>query len=49
MVLITDHIITVHILVVMVHIYRTLDKIHEALEANWESTSVMMRFELNPP
>ena len=49
MVLIIDHIIIIHLVYVMVHIYNTLDKIRVALEANWESTSVMMRFDLNPP
>ena len=47
--LITDHIISVHLVDVMVHIYNTLDKIREARGANWESTCVMMRFDLNPP
>ena len=49
MVLVTDLIIIIHILDAMVHIYNTLDKIRVSLEANWESTSVMMRFDLNPP
>ena len=49
MVLITDHIIIVNIVDVMVHTYNTLRKIHEAQEANWEYTSVMVIFDLNPP
>ena len=49
MVLITDHIITVQLVDIMVHIYNTLEKICEALESNWECTSVMVRFDLNPP
>ena len=49
MVLITDHIIIIHILDAMVHIYNTLDKIRVALAANWESTSVMMRIEPQAP
>ena len=49
MVLITDHIITVHILYVMVQIYNTLRKIREAQESNWECTCVMVRFDLNTP
>ena len=48
MVLITDHIIIICPLDAMLHIYNTLDKIQVALETNWESTSVMMRFDLNP-
>ena len=48
-VLISDHIIIIHHLDVMLHIYNTLEKIQVALEANWESTSVMMKFDLNPP
>ena len=49
MVLIAYHIIIIHIVDSMVHIYNTLDKIRVALVAKWESTSVMMRFDLNPP
>ena len=49
MVLISDHIIIIHPIDVMLHIYNTLEKIQVALVANWESTSVMMRFDLNPP
>ena len=49
MVLITDHIIIIHIVDVILHIYNTFDKIQVTLAANWESTSVMMRFDLNPP
>ena len=49
MVLVTDHIIIIHPLDAMVHIYNTLYKIRVALEANWESTSVLMRFDLNTP
>ena len=49
MVLISDHVIIIHHLDVMLHIYNTLGKIRVALAANWESTSVMMKFDLNPP
>ena len=49
MVLIFYHIIIMHPMDVMLHIHNTLDKIRVALAANWESTSVMMRFYLNPP
>ena len=49
MVLIADHIIIIHHLDVMLHIYNTLDKIQVALAANLEGTNVMMRFDLNPP
>ena len=49
MVLIYDNIIIIHHLYVMLHIYNTLDEILVTLESNWESTSVMMRFDLNPP
>ena len=49
MVLIAYHIIIIHLIDAMVQIYNTLDKIRVALEANWESTSVMMRFDFNPP
>ena len=49
MVLITDHIIILHLVDVIVHIYNTLEKICDALEANWSCTCVMVRFDLNPP
>ena len=49
MVLIDDHIIIIHNLDVILHIYNTFEKIWVALEVNWESTSVMMKFDLNPP
>ena len=49
MVIIYDHIIILHHLDVMLHIYNTLVKIRVALEADWESTSVMMKFDLNAP
>ena len=47
--LVSDHIIIIHHLDVMLHIYNTLEEFRVALEANWESTSVMMKFDLNPP
>ena len=49
MVLVSDHIIIIHHLDVMLHIYNALEKIQVALVANWESTSVMMRIDPNPP
>ena len=49
MVIIYDHIIIIHIVDVMLHIYNTLENIQVALAANWESTSVMMRIDPNPP
>ena len=49
MVLISDHITIIHPIYVMLHIYNTLDKIQVALAASWESTSVMMRIDPNPP
>ena len=49
MVLITNHIITLHLVDVMVHFYNTVDKIHEAQGANWECTCGMVIFDLNPP
>ena len=49
MVLIIDHIIIVHLVDGMVHIYNTLEKNREALEANWICTCVMVRIDLNPP
>ena len=49
MVLIYDHIIIIHHLHVMLHIYNILDKIRVALESNWEITSVMMRIDPNSP
>ena len=47
MVLITDHIIIIHLVDVILHIYNTLDQIRVALEANWEITSAMMRIDPN--
>ena len=49
MVLISGHIIIIHPIDIMLHIYHTLDKIQVALESNWESTSVMMRIDRNTP
>ena len=49
MVLISDHIIIIHPIDVMLHIYNTLEEIQVALEANWESTSVMVRIDPQPP
>ena len=49
MVLITDHIINAHLVDVIVHINNALEKIHEAQEANWSCTCVMVIFDLNPP
>ena len=45
MMLISDHIIIMHHLDAMLHIYNTLEEIWVALEANWESTSVMVRID----
>ena len=47
MVLVSDHIIIIHHLDVMLHIYNTLEEIQVALAANWESTSVMVK--IDPP
>ena len=49
MVLIIDHIIIIHLVDVILHIYDTLDQIQVALASNWESTSVMMRIDPNRP
>ena len=49
MVLIFDHIIIINIVDFIVYIYNTLDKIHEALAANWICTCVMVKNDLNPP
>ena len=49
MVLISDHIIIIHHLDVMLHIYITLEEIGVDLEANRESTSVMVKIDPNPP
>ena len=49
MVLITDHIITVYLVDVIVYIYNTLEKICEALAANWSCTCVMVKNDFNPP
>ena len=49
MVLIIDHIIIIHLVDVIVYIYNTLDKIREALAANWSYTYVMVKNDLNPP
>ena len=45
MVLIFYHIIIIHPIYVMLHIYNTLDKIRVALASNWESTSVMVKID----
>ena len=47
MVLISYHIIIMHIVDFILHIYNTLDQIWVALAANWESTSVMVK--IDPP
>ena len=47
--IISDHIIIIHNLYVILHIYNKLIKIRVDLVVNWESTSVMMKFDLNPP
>ena len=47
--LVSDHIIITHHLDVMLHIYNTLEEIQVALEANWESTSVMVKIDPQPP
>ena len=49
MVLVSDHIIIIHHLDVMLHIYNTLEEIRVALAANWESTSVMVKIDPQPP
>ena len=49
MVLISDHITIIHLLDVILHIYNTLDQIRVDLVANWESTSVMVRINPQPP
>ena len=49
MVIISEHIIFIHHLDVMLHIYNTLEEIRVALEANWESTSVVARIDPQPP
>ena len=49
MVLITYHIIIIHLIDVIVYIYNTLDKLHVALESNWSCTCVMVKNDLNPP
>ena len=49
MALISDHIIIIHHLDFMLHIYNTLEEIRVALEANWESTSVMVKIDPQPP
>ena len=48
MVKISNHIIIIHLVDVILHIYNTLDQIRVALVANWESTSVMVRIDPNP-
>ena len=48
MVLVSDHIIIMHHLDVMLHIYNTLKEIQVALAANWESTSVMVKIDPQP-
>ena len=49
MVLISDHIIIIHPIYIMLHIYNKLDKIRLALAANWESASVMVKIDPQPP
>ena len=49
MVLVSDHIIIIHHLDVMLHIYNTLEEIQVTLAANWESTSVMVKIDPQPP
>ena len=49
MVLVSDHIIIIYHLYVMLHIYNTLEEIRVALVANWESTSVMVKIDPQPP
>ena len=49
MVLVSDHIIIIHHLDVMLHIYNTLEEIQVALEYNWESTSVIVKIDPQPP
>ena len=49
MVLISDHIIIIDLVDVILHIYNTLDQIRADLEANWESTSVMVRIDPQAP
>ena len=49
MVLVFYHIIIIHHLDVMLHIYNTLEEIQVALVANWESTSVMVKIDPEPP
>ena len=48
MVLVSDHIIIIHHLDVMLHIYNTLEEIQVALAANWKSTSVMVKIDPQP-
>ena len=49
MVLISDHIIIIHHLDVMLHIYNKLEEIQVALAANWESTCVMVKIDPQAP
>ena len=49
MVLISDHIIIIHHLYFMLHVYNTLEEIQVALETNWESISVMVKIDPQPP
>ena len=49
MVLVSDHIISIHHLDFMLHIYNALEEIRVALQSNWESTNVMMKIDPQPP
>ena len=49
MVLVSDHIIIIHHLDVMLHIYNTFEEIRVALVPNWESTSIMVKIDPQPP
>ena len=47
--IVSYRIIIIHHLYVMLHIYNTLEEIRVALETHWESTSVMVRIDPQPP
>ena len=49
MVLVSNHIIIIHHLDVMLHIYNTLEEIRVALESNRESTTVMVKIDPQSP
>ena len=49
MVLVSNHIIIIQHLDVMLHIYNTLEEIQVAMASNWESTSVMVKIDPQPP